>query len=185
MKKHKCPLCAFEVLGLTDLSIHITRSHDKFRCVYKDCKKKFMTRGGLNKHKLIHYVKRQKFKCAKCPRTFAFKSQLQQHFPVHSDAKPFVCTQQDCLAAFKTKAECKRHVKKGHNNVRYQCPQCSTRCTSEKNLSDHLRTRHVGIKCEFCSRTFYHRQSLSNHRKICTKKPGKEGKEEGKGNKED
>lgn len=69
----------------------ITVDDGMYRCAV--CLKTFKTEKLLKKHKRKLHPK--VFVCASCPRQFLYKSLLDKHARVHTQEKPYKCTQCD------------------------------------------------------------------------------------------
>ena len=73
---------------------------------YKEC----TTSSQLNIHKRLH-LKRKRFACAQCPKTFSVKPNLIIHKRIHTGEKPYSC--EECQKKFSDLSNFNRH-KKSH-----------------------------------------------------------------------
>ena len=172
VKMYKCPRCSLECYGLMTLCKHLTEVHEKFKCTRRGCHAVLTTKGNLNRHLLEHMLederKKLKYTCdyKECTAKFAYKSLLEQHKRRHSAEKIFFCTFRGCDRAFKSKGDLNQHGKI-HDGKEFTCKfgGCLHKTNTKKNLQDHVKTRHIGLKCPMCDEVFFHRQTLRNHRR--------------------
>lgn len=103
-------------------------------------------------------------KCTLCKVTCKSNAQLERHSRVHTDVRPFECTQ--CSSAFKLRNHLKSHIKTIHlGEKKYKCGVCGKELNDKGNFDVHLR-KHEGIKpfaCHYCSDTFYGPRLLKKH----------------------
>ena len=124
--KFKCPKCQTFCPSVEALNAHFKLRHRKLQC--KDCGKLFLTPGSYKLHTYTHQD--GQFECATCKRTFAFKSQLDQHMYNHTDTRPYHCPETDCEKSFSHEHDLKKHTKSHTGEVHYY-----TRC--EYHGNDH------------------------------------------------
>jgi uncharacterized Zn-finger protein len=112
-------------------------SEKRFKCLAEGCVKTFSRKDYLRKHIKKHHnnesipgnqnpeishphkmdqdPKKPRVYCDKCGKFFKRKESLKRHLPLHSDEKPFKCTEKGCEnVAFKRKDYLKTHIKKSH-----------------------------------------------------------------------
>ena len=94
--KFKCPKYQTFCPRLKALNAHLKLCHRKLQC--KDCGKFFLTPGSYKLHSHTHQD--GQFECATCKRTFAFKSQLDQHMYSHINTRQYHCPERDCDKSF-------------------------------------------------------------------------------------
>uniref|UniRef100_A0A183C6I3 Protein krueppel n=1 Tax=Globodera pallida TaxID=36090 RepID=A0A183C6I3_GLOPA len=124
-------------------------------------------RQNLNRHKerlvgsKTSVVKHHK--CADCPKTFAYPSQLEQHKRCHTGKRPFEC--QQCKKRFYTFDNLKKHLRIHSGERPFKCAICARQFNQSNNLKKHLRI-HSGerpFKCAHCGRAFSQSGALKNH----------------------
>ncbi|XP_019909900.3 zinc finger protein 583 [Esox lucius] len=105
-----------------------------------ECKKRFSSNAGLQKHTRIHSGERL-FQCSHCDKSFINSSNLHQHLPVHSREKPHHCS--DCGRTFSTARYLTKH-KRLHSGIKpFCCIHCDKRYTRSDQLKVHMMT-HTG-----------------------------------------
>lgn len=106
----------------------------------------------------------KRLKCSLCKVTCESYAKMEQHSRVHTDERPYKCTQ--CSSAFKMLNHLKVHIKSIHlGEKRYKCPICEKELNDRGNYEVHLR-KHNGIKpfaCHYCSECFYGPRLLKKH----------------------
>lgn len=71
----------------------------------ENCQLEFTTKGALTQHNEVH--RKKKFECSVCGKLFRRKFNLIQHERVHSNEKPYACT--ECNRKFAYKCNLKDH----------------------------------------------------------------------------
>ncbi|XP_054165883.1 zinc finger protein Xfin-like [Oppia nitens] len=160
---HKCHWDGCERrFGKRDqLLAHISSAHTQQR-PYKcsQCDRTFATETYRRQHHDLQHkdkdvvVQRQIHECCfiGCQKTFTGMSGLAKHRrTVHSDGRPFVCTQSDCSAKYKSNDALKNHVLIRHptttssKEVQYHCcpdQSCSRKFSTAQKLDVHQQSRH-------------------------------------------
>ncbi|XP_046408109.1 oocyte zinc finger protein XlCOF7.1-like [Ischnura elegans] len=109
---HKCGLCGKEFLNHSHLKNHLL-SHDpekRFACHL--CPKRYTQSSKLSLHVRIFHLKLKPHECGICKKRFGERSNLRDHYSVHSDHRPFKCNH--CEKHFKTKRGLYRHTNLMH-----------------------------------------------------------------------
>jgi uncharacterized Zn-finger protein len=81
------------------------------------CDRRFFLRRHLFRHMIHHSLppEKKRFPCSLCDRVFGNVEYLRSHMSVHSDARPFRCT--DCSRTFRWRANLKAHIQRTHRPV--------------------------------------------------------------------
>ena len=101
---------------------------------------------------------------------FACRSNLTQHWKVHSGEKNYKCEQ--CSAAFLLPLGLKTHMKSAHSDARpYVCDQCEAAFKLLSHLKRHklLHTGEKPYKCDQCPATFIQKGNMKIHMKVHNK----------------
>ncbi|KAK7076147.1 hypothetical protein SK128_007361 [Halocaridina rubra] len=168
----RCYVCKSTFDHSGDLEIHCMEAHQlkeaHFMCIH--CPQKFSKVSSITSHmRKKHRDSLQR--CPKCKKLYSSHYLWTRHMLVHTNMRPFTCT--ECDKKFKSKNELNNH-KKTHKpcEERYThcCEVCGKRFTQKANLENHLKL-HSGKRpfaCEFCGKTFSQRGNMEEHRRIHT-----------------
>ena len=164
----KCNECNQLFQNHSEFIDHMDAEHGikkPYQC--SDCVKCYGTKGHLAIH--IKNVHAPRFECAVCHKRCGFQSQLTQHYVIHSDERPFECSQ--CDSSFKVKGDLTKHVRMVHHKEkRYHCDYCSKGFFKKNALIIHLRV-HTGerpFQCTECGKAFSAKCTLTNHKRLHT-----------------
>lgn len=100
--------------------------------------KKQKSQLGLRRLRAEH-AKELYFLCGDCPAGFSERHDLERHQSVHSEERPYTCSEPGCGKPFKDKRSLKRH-ENVHSEVRpHTCsePGCGQRFRQKSNLERH------------------------------------------------
>ena len=159
---YHCSYCNKKYNTLHGLNIHHEGTHPPVQC--NVCNREFSTPNSLIHHSYTHYE--QSFNCDQCTKSFPFKSQLETHQAVHTQAIKHRC--EKCGKGFVRTAEYNIHMK-GHANIRLKCPKrgCDYDTVDVRNLNSHKKS-HTKVKsvfCKICGKGFVYHEQRKRHMK--------------------
>ena len=136
------------------------------------CNKSFRHVYGLNAHIRKHREEKPFLTCKLCEKIFSnldLKNYMISHRGENntiqlSGVRTHQCTQ--CVMAFKTAYELKRHLTIHTTEKPYKCDLCGMYMKTRKNLRGHL-IRHKENKCQNCGITFRLTSWFKNHIVYC------------------
>ena len=132
----------------------------KLQC--KICGKFFLTPGAAKLHSYTYQD--GQFECTTCKRTFAFKSQLEQHSYSHTTIRQYKCPEKNCNKSFTHEHDLKKHEKSHSGEVHY-CIRCDYSNTDERLLNQQMN-KHLRIEkyfCKMCKKGFIYSNQLKCH----------------------
>ena len=148
---YKCITCDKEFCTTILLAQHKQAVHvrTKFNCDHPQCNKSFDTINGLKMCSSRHHVEKDKM-CDTCDKLFFSTSEVQQHQKSHQE-KGEKCIKCDKLFMHKFELNC--HCKSCGSIM--LCPECGKLILSDKNLKDHLQSKHASKEnwhnvCHLC-----------------------------------
>ena len=99
--------------------------------------------------------------CGYCPETFVKLSGYRAHKQRCPQAPKWVCH----ICGEEVKEKCRlQHMKEFHVRKEYPCDKCDRVCYTKKKLSQHYRTNHADVNCDFCGKFFNSFEGMKNHR---------------------
>ena len=113
-------------------------------------------------------VKKKRFQCIDCDKTFSKKSTLKDHMNIHTKEKQFKCL--ICGKVFHQKISIKHHVYLHHAERKHKCEHCGKMFTTKSALRRHIMS-HTGEKpfqCTKCEKRFSRRGYIRIHARHCT-----------------
>uniref|UniRef100_A0A914HE28 C2H2-type domain-containing protein n=1 Tax=Globodera rostochiensis TaxID=31243 RepID=A0A914HE28_GLORO len=103
-------------------------------------------------------------KCAYCPKTFVWPSQLKQHKRYHTGKRPFQCKQ--CKKRFHTVGNLNVHLRT-HSGVKpFKCAVCDLSLSGDLKKHSRIHSGEKPFKCDVCDKRFYCSGSLKKHSRI-------------------
>uniref|UniRef100_A0AAY5KDL6 C2H2-type domain-containing protein n=1 Tax=Esox lucius TaxID=8010 RepID=A0AAY5KDL6_ESOLU len=155
------------------LSVHSKPDDKRFFC--SQCDKSYALQRTLQCHVARHHSG-VRFPCTYCGKLFLSMSSLTRHDLIHTQERPFKCTQSECGKSFKSKSEVKVHMRYHTGERPFKCKDCGKGFTQNCYLTQHMRT-HTGEKpypCSVCGRKFDDSRKRKRHMMIHTgEKPHK------------
>lgn len=131
------------------------------------CKRRFPV---LYTHLYDVHVRRGQLKCPICSKELGRKDYLKTHMLVHTNERPFSCTQ--CPRKFTQRSAVDVHIMRVHNRGMnnkdmqrfYKCPLCdylNTKFQLRIHFVSHTKERPY--KCKFCNLDYTHRINVVKH----------------------
>lgn len=148
-KLHECGICMLSFNTSWQLKIHQERAHQ-----------------NINRYSL----KRKKFVCDKCEKSFYDNGHLHEHLKFHG-VREFDC--QDCGKSYFTKSGLNRHVSAIHKlEKKHKCDLCDKRFGRNWDLKVHMiqHGRNHNVKahvvCDICNKIFSCQSKFKQHLKV-------------------
>ena len=83
----------------------------------------------------------QKPVCPTCTKTFSTNKNLKRHIKIHSEEKPYQCSEQDCNLSFTRKDHLDRHMRKHSGEKPFSCDLCNEKFPYLKSLHRHMKNK--------------------------------------------
>ncbi|XP_076269199.1 histone H4 transcription factor-like [Rhynchophorus ferrugineus] len=142
-------------------------------CHWQLCRLKFSTRYRLSDHLRVHTGERI-IACPTCYSQFATKTTFCDHRKrqLKSYMRSFQCSQ--CLKLFSSERILSDHMRSHINQ--YKCTLCDMTSPKPSMLAKHYRYKHMNVRsycCSFCDKTFVEKCNLNTHLLTHKEKPFK------------
>lgn len=150
-----------------------TRTDDavkKKKFLCQKCGKSYTTKHTLMQHVNTH-LGIKPYQCTVCGKTFTYETALRDHRYTHNDAKYFICQFPKCEKAFRQRSALKMHEKIHADIKQFCCTECGRGFTQKHALQRHERS-HKGqkpFKCKLCGRMFGDSSIVKRHIKLVHK----------------
>ncbi|XP_062978670.1 zinc finger protein 436-like [Elgaria multicarinata webbii] len=129
--------------------------------------KSFSHKSDLNVHWRIQ-TEEKPYKCLECGKNFSQSTHLRLHQRIHTGEKPYKCSV--CGKSFHRSFILTAHQRMHKGEKPYNCSECSKSFYDRSHLISHQRT-HTGekpYKCLECGKNFSHKVNLTSHQRIHT-----------------
>ncbi|EDV35205.1 uncharacterized protein Dana_GF22319 [Drosophila ananassae] len=164
---YRCPLCPKSFKLSKNLKKHCLTTHPpntgkrSYQC--KHCLRVYAQRAGYKKHLITHHNDKDSelesevdtddekiYKCARCPKSFKYLSNLRKHARMHTSGLPFKCER--CNMCFSQKARYEKHLRVPHEadgtpmDRPFKCLKCAKWFRTETDLDRHDRSHETKKK---------------------------------------
>ena len=153
-----CPHCKIGFTNAEALEAHIDLTGGQGGGGYKVLWKK-LNKEDVNAGKLPHVCKHDG-----CGIGFRWKKDLDIYKAVHSDDRPYSCSQ--CGNSYKLQQQLNQHVREKHSGQVFKCPECEKQFSSKGNMKTHLklcRQEEKEFKYSQCGVKFHTNSHLTAH----------------------
>jgi hypothetical protein len=148
-KPHKCSRdgCEDAFVTSAELASHTARMHERelsVACASEGCRERFVSNQQMYKHVRAKHPGQRVHKCSTCGATSADSSALKTHTRLHTNEKPFACTEADCGVAFRQKTHLATH------RFYYHTTQGQAmRKRKEERVAEVLRSADIAFDREY------------------------------------
>ncbi|XP_050315945.1 zinc finger protein 888-like [Anthonomus grandis grandis] len=154
----KCPYCQKMIKQFSyrmHIKVHERNNQTEYKCDY--CDYRSYNHANVKRHMITHkdYEELTQYKCDQCHFVTVYKERLKCHKQTHTqEGKWTKCPL--CDFSTRYRAHLRRHLLNSHGERNIECPQCPQKFTSELNLKNHMKRKHVDESekkyyyCEMC-----------------------------------
>jgi KRAB domain-containing zinc finger protein len=148
---------------------HNTETPGVYRCIRRNCKKRFKNGEEIRKHTKEAHEVFKPFQCNMCGKSFPTKAWIRGHIVWHIADRKFSCDVKGCSCTFKTRSVLRRHKRNQHSHRFFTCCYCGVSYTHEDSYKQHLQRHEIyapGLfKClhPCCKKTFTKALELRKH----------------------
>ncbi len=161
MKTFKCDICDKIFTRNNYLTIHKLRFHSQkveLKCDFPQCQYKTDWIRLLRNHrKSVHFkdkriIKKEKFECKSCDKTFDNKVSFNQHKRYTHSLITYKCDFDDCVFETKDKRTSKEHKLRHLGEKKFKCEynHCDKCFINKKELRIHVNRIHKDIRSFNC-----------------------------------
>ncbi len=163
---YPCTVCGLKYRSQSELKYHMGKHTGELPYKCRKCNKRYKTEEERDTHDKTSH---RQYMCEVCGYNARIPRDMRDHLRIHTQEKPFQCTQ--CDKTFGRKINLSAHLKAIHANVRpYQCSYCGSSFKTGPDLRLHER-RHTGerpYKCTYCDKRFFASSDLKIHTRTHT-----------------
>lgn len=160
-----CSFCGKSFVSRSALRAHEESHADNAAYACDVCRKSYKTASLLRAHRRRHTSDGERFMCDVCGQRFMYRSNLETHCAIHSDARSHACG--TCGKRFKTYAALYSHHQVHLPSSPFVCEKCGKSFKTRERLRAH-ESRHLGQKsfvCQICKKAFPDKGGLTKHAK--------------------
>ncbi|XP_037821318.1 transcription factor grauzone-like [Lucilia sericata] len=145
---------------------HIPKTERSHFCEICQPPKAFASEYILQIHIKSRHTKASNI-CHVCAKEIRDKQAFEKHVRLHFETSgPRIkCPREGCESWLKDEDNLKQHLRRFHNQAKFECPECGRICKNKHSLTCHLRNTHSTqiFTCEECQKNFKSALSLKEH----------------------
>lgn len=108
------------------------------------CEARFANKNTLKRHMRRRHKNFRPYQCGYCTKDFTEKYVLKRHLLVHTDKRPYKCTEAACNRAYKERGSLKQHIQTVHKGIKdRQCSICNKFFAKFSTLRVHIQNVHL------------------------------------------
>ncbi|XP_055303172.1 zinc finger protein 652-B-like [Sitodiplosis mosellana] len=162
----ECELCPDRIFTVKaklrrHMDIHLTALRRKKCPICKTYPKNY------DKHMTTNHMEVGPHKCDFCPKSFKYKSGLENHTPTHTKERQYLCG--TCGKSFGTSSQMRAHELVAHLKKKdHKCTECGGLFYAAYSLRVHFDAVHRNLrqfKCDKCDKSFKTIKYLCTHKK--------------------
>ena len=167
LEPYFCNQCNFNAVSSKMLKSHNLYKHQEREALCDQCDKRFFTNEHLQNHiNAVHEITTHS--CSSCSFKTVRKRLLVVHVQRNHAEKHLLCS--ECSYVCSDAGFLRLHIGRHHTDKtkwpQCQWPGCNYTSWPEKNVKNHYKKEHEGIryKCNICSKTFTARANMHAHK---------------------